>query len=78
MMISLCFLILPFTYFYAEETLESGEEDMDLFDNDFSEEDDDDELQSNSTKSQSSKKTRRHSGEGQFAKIWDKIYKASR
>ena len=28
-MISLCFLILPFTYFYAEEALDS-EEDMDF------------------------------------------------
>jgi hypothetical protein len=29
-MIALCFLVLPFTYFYAEETLES-EDDLDGF-----------------------------------------------
>lgn len=36
-MIALCFFVLPFTYFYAEETLD-GEEDMDF---EFDDEDDD-------------------------------------
>lgn len=38
-MIALCFFILPFTYFYAEETLDS-EDDLELEFADLSDEDD--------------------------------------
>ena len=34
-MIALCFVILPFTYFYAEETLESDDE-MNFMEDEFS------------------------------------------
>lgn len=40
-MITLCFFILPFTYFYADETLETEADDMDLTNSDYS---DDEEL----------------------------------
>lgn len=36
-MIGMCFLVLPFTYFYAEETLES-EDELDLLQDDSDEE----------------------------------------
>jgi hypothetical protein len=72
-MIALCFLVLPFTYFYAEETLESGD-DMESF---LDEELSDEELDSSySTKTGN---TRRNSkGEGRMIKIWDRTYKAIR
>jgi hypothetical protein len=38
-MISLCFLFLPFTYFYAEEALSSDDEISDLLQDGFSDED---------------------------------------
>ena len=60
MMIALCFLVLPFTYFYAEETLES-EDALDFFDNDMS---DEEELESDqSTKASKTKKNKSGSGE---------------
>jgi hypothetical protein len=37
-MIALCFLLLPFTYFYAEEALSSEDEINDFFEDDYSEE----------------------------------------
>lgn len=52
-MISLCFFILPFTYFYSEETLDSE----DNFDFDFSyDSDEDDERKSTKHSTTSSKK----------------------
>jgi hypothetical protein len=45
LLISLCFFFLPFTYFYAEEKLESDDADLD-FDLDLEDFDDDNEYSS--------------------------------
>ena len=69
-MIALCFLILPFTYFYAEEALDS-EEDMDFaFDDDY----DDDEEISTQYSNGKNKKFKSRS----MSSFWDRSYKAIR
>jgi hypothetical protein len=71
-MIIMCFLILPFTYFYAEEALES-DEDIDFIEDDFS----DDEVDS-AASTKAGAKTRKGSGGDHESKVWDRVYKASR
>ena len=70
-MISLCFFILPFTYFYAEEAIESEDEldlNFDLDDYDL----DDEETTSSSIKGNRKGKS------SACSRFWDKSYKALR
>ncbi len=81
-MISLCFLILPFTYFYAEESLES-EDEIDFFEvNEYSD-DDEEPVETNSTtaastKDKESRRSYREANKYSCNRIMDRIYKATR
>lgn len=75
-MISLCFLFLPFTYFYADEALSSDDEINDILQDGFSD-DEDDETASKSRKGFSFLRSD-SSSDGAFSKFVDRSYKALR
>jgi hypothetical protein len=72
-MIALCFFILPFTHFYAEEALDS-EDDIDL---DFDLDDYDNEDEETTTGSYTAGKGKRPKGSA-CSKFWERAYKALR
>ena len=78
-MIGLCFLALPFSYFYADEALSSEEGIDDFLDNDLSDEED-----TASTRSGASKKRMglfkydSDDGDSLMATVMDRSYKALR
>lgn len=81
-MIAVCFVVLPFTYFYAEESLEN-DEDIDFFEADaYSDDDEDFEINSStdagSERIPGEKKTYKQSTKNSLSRILDKCYKALR
>lgn len=73
-MISLCFFILPFTYFYADEALESEDGDLDF---EFDMEDLSDDEDKLSTKESIASKIKRRN-EGCLTKFFSRTSKALR